>query len=213
MRRIDNGFLRMGVGVPVFYFGAMLSGAALYPGYSHARQMVSELGMADAPGRILFNAGILLAGVCGVAAGWGFFRVLRGRKHPVLGALTGLFVAIFGVAFVLGAAFPLPDPRHAAFGMGLAVHLAPLFLLAALWRDAELRGLKAYVAASAVLSFVLLAAMFGAGGVVNDGNFGLIQRLYALAAFPWIGVAGYRLASRGRTAADVPSASALQPAG
>lgn len=190
------------MGVPVLYFGAVLAGAALHPGYSHARQMASELGMADAPGRAVFNAGILLAGLCAAAAGWGFSRVLRGRGRAVPGALTGVFLAIFGVAFVMGAAFPLPDPRHAAYGMGLAVHLAPLFLLAATWRDAGLRGLNAYVALSAVVGIALLAAMFGVGGVVTEENFGLIQRLYALASFSWIGVAGYRLAARETATAD-----------
>lgn len=58
------------------------------------------------PGRILFNTGILLAGLCALAAGWGFFRALRERRHPVLGALTGLFVAVFGAAFVMGGLFP-----------------------------------------------------------------------------------------------------------
>lgn len=201
------------MGVPLFYFGAMFAGAWLYPGYSHARQMVSELGMAQASGRTVFTAGILLASLSAVAAGWGFFRALQDRRRPVLGAMTGLFVAIFGAAFVLGAVFPLPDPRHAAYGMGLAVHLAPLFLLAAVWRDPGLRALNGYVAVSAVLGLVLLAVMFGMGGVATEDNFGLIQRVYALAAFPWIGVAAYRLAWRETVAADAPSAPAiLRPA-
>lgn len=68
-----------------------------------------------------------------------------------------------------------------------------------------------YVAASAVMSFVLLAVMFGAGGVVNDGNFGLVQRLYAMTAFPWIGIAGYRLARREPIAAGMPAGAVLQP--
>jgi hypothetical protein len=145
---------------------------------------------------MVFNAGIFLAGACGVAAGWGFFRALQALRRPVLGMLTGLCVALFGVSFVMAALFPLPDSRHLAYGMGMAVHLAPLFLLGGLWRDDNLRPLGWFAAASGVLGAMLLWSMYGVS--VTEGDMGLMQGLYALVSYPWIGVAGYVLARSGR---------------
>jgi hypothetical membrane protein len=196
LARLDRGFAAAAIAVPVLYFSSLLVAAARYPGYSHVRQMVSELGMDNSPGAALFNLGITAAGGCAVVAGLGYFAALRRLGRPVLGAAAGLFIVLFGVALLMGGFFPLPDARHAAFGMGLAVHLAPLFVIPALLRLPGMRGLVIYLSISTLLMFGFLALMFGVGGVVTEDDFGLFQRLYALSAFPWIGIAGYALRHR-----------------
>jgi hypothetical protein len=40
---------------------------------------------------------------------------------------------------------------------------------------------------------VMLAVMMGVGGLVTRQNVGLWQRANALAMFPWIGIAAWRL--------------------
>jgi hypothetical protein len=55
---------------------------------------------------------------------------LGGRTLPAF--LAGLAVFLWGVSFVMGGSFPMPDPRHGAFGLALAMHLAPLFMLSAI---------------------------------------------------------------------------------
>lgn len=183
-----------GIAVPFLYYGTMLASSLFFPGYSHMTQYASELGGPDAIRPAIFNTGIILMGICGIAAGFGTSAALRrltGKK--VLPILTGLFIGLFGIAMVMGGLFPMPDERHGAYGLGMAVQLAPLFLWLALRKHKGLRGLKVFLLATFVVSLVMFAIMMGVGQMVTRANVGLFQRMYSLTSFPWIGIASYYL--------------------
>lgn len=187
--------LRCAVCVPFMYFGTLLVSATLFPGYRHTTQYASELGSAAAPYPWVFNSGIILTGLAGLAASVGLARAataLGGSR--VLGALTGVFVGLFSVSIIMAALFPMPDPRHAAFGLGIAIQAAPFLLAAAIWRVPALRQLRTILLIVGVAMTVLFAIMMGVGAMVTRANVGLFQRAYALTTFPWIGVAGFVLA-------------------
>jgi hypothetical membrane protein len=54
--------LKLGVLVPVVYFGVLLIAGYLTPGFNHFTQYASELGMAGKPAAQLFNYGMIAAG-------------------------------------------------------------------------------------------------------------------------------------------------------
>lgn len=186
--------LAAGIAVPVLYFATVFGTPLASPGYSHLTQYASELGMAGSPSARWFNAGIFLTGLAAIVASPGMYLAARrdgaGRLWPALAALS---LGLFGVGLMLGALFPMPDPRHGGFGLGMGIHLAPLFLALALWRVTGRRRLARLLLAAAILMLALLLPMMGVGGLVTTANVGLFQRLYALAVFGWIGVAGYAL--------------------
>ena len=187
-------FLMAGIAVPVLYFANLLINSLLYPGYSHVTQYVSELGAAEAPYRTLFNAGVILTGAAGFAAGFGiFYAVRRVGGNRILGALSGLLVSLCGIAIVMAGMFPMPDNRHGGYGLGLGYQLVPLLLALALWRVRRLRGLSVFLLAVFAVMTFFIAVMFGVGGLVTRANVGLWQRGNALAGFPWLGIACYRL--------------------
>jgi hypothetical membrane protein len=194
--RAERALLIAGVMVPVLYYTALLVTPLFWPGYSHVRQYASELGSADSPRPELFNFTILAAGVAAMLAGAGFFLALKrigGRALPSALAAVALF--LWGVSFVMGGLFPMPDPRHGGFGLGLAMHLAPLFMLWAL-RGTTAPALKAFLVAVFAVSAALILVMFGVGGLVRRANVGLWQRAYSLSAIPWVGVAAAVLMRR-----------------
>jgi hypothetical membrane protein len=193
--RIERALLAASILVPVLYYTALLATPLFWPGYSHARQYASELGSAASPRPGLFNGLIIAAGLAAVVSGAGFFAALKrlgGRALPSF--LAGLALALWGVAFVMGGAFPMPDPRHNGFGLALAMHLIPLFMLWAL-KGTPQRSLKALALGVFAVSAVLILVMFDVGGLhlVRRANVGLWQRAYSLSAIPWIGVAGWML--------------------
>ncbi len=152
------------------------------------------MGGPDATYPAIFNTLTMILGVCGIAAGVGIYlavRRLTGRT--VLAALSGLLVALFGVAMIFGGAFPMPDERHGGYGLGMAVHLAPLALAVALWKREDLRGLNLFLLASWAVSLIFFAIMMGVGQMVTRANVGLFQRAYSLSTFPWLAVACYAL--------------------
>jgi len=192
----ERALLIAGVMVPVFYYTALLVTPLFWPGYSHVRQYASELGSADSPRPELFNCTIVAAGVAAMLASAGFALALKrigGRLLPSL--LAGVAVFLWGVSFVMGGLFPMPDPRHGGFGLALAMHLVPLFMLWAL-AGAHAPRLKWFIVAVFVVSTALIVVMFGAGGLVRRANVGLWQRAYSFSAIPWLGVVSAALLRR-----------------
>lgn len=195
--RPEIALSRLAVAVPVLYFGTLLAAAATWPGYSHVTRYASELGGPEAPMPALFNAGIVTMGAtCALAAAGLWLAARRAGGRPVFAALGGLCLFLFGAAMVMGGLFPLPNPLHGAFGLGLAVVPAPLLFALALRGRAGHGALVGVLVASFVLVAATMSVMMGAGGLVTRANVGLWQRANALAMFPWIGVAGAMLARR-----------------
>jgi hypothetical membrane protein len=190
--------LAAGVAIPLLYGVALVGTSLFWPGYSHVRQYASELGSAASPRPALFNRTIVVAGLLAMLAAGGFFLALRRIGHRALAAfLAGFAVFAWGAAFVMGGLFPMPDPRHGAFGLGLALHLAPVFMLRSLAGTPAPR-LKAFLACVFVVSGALILVMFDVGGLhlVRRANVGLWQRAYALSSIAWIGVVAAWLMTR-----------------
>lgn len=179
-----------GVLVPVLYFATLIGTSLTWPEYSHVTQYASELGSAAAPRPELFNLGVMATGVAGVLAGLGFFVALcRLTGSTVLPSLAGLSLAAWGAAVVMAAVFPMPDDRHGGYGLGMAMQVAPLWVLLALRREQDAGRLRLLLLAVFIAMAVLFAIMMGVGGLVTRANVGLWQRSYALATMPWLALA------------------------
>lgn len=185
--------LLAGVVGPLIYVAFALAGHWLAPGFDPAVRLVSELGLAEMPSAVLFNAGLIAAGALTMLAALGLFLETARRNAPVAGGLAGLAVAAFGASIVTGGLFPLPDERHLAWGAGFAVQVAPLLTLLALRKTQGLGGLKVFLAVAFVAVNGLLAVLFGVGDLVDGGNLGLWQRAYGLAMVSWIPVTALAL--------------------
>jgi hypothetical protein len=195
MRKILLGAL---IVVPIFYYFALLAGAATYPGYSHVTRYASELGAADAPHPGLFNYSIIAGGIAAVLGSIG----LVGALHDLSGwwrlaVSAGVALALWGASMVMGGMFPMPDDRHGAFGIGLAGPLVPLFTFLALRSVPDARGMKVFLAFIFVGSVIVLVIMFGVGQMVTRQNVGIWQRINTGISIPWLAVLGYWLLRRG----------------
>ena len=186
--------LLAGIAIPVVYFGLLIIAPLIYPGFSYVTQYASEMGSAEARHPAVFNVGVMLCGVAGLLASFGFFHAIRRLGgNPLLAALAGLTLFLFGIATFMGGRFPMPDERHGAYGLGLAFQLSPLLVALALWRVRSLRGLCIFLLVTFVVMTFVIAVMMGIGGLVTRANVGLWQRGNALAGFPWLGIAAWRL--------------------
>ncbi len=190
--------LKLGVLVPVLYYGVLLVGGYLTPGYNHFTQYASELGMAGKPAAQIFNYGIIAAGGCAVAASLG---VLIGMKslgsHILWAILAAICLAAWGVSFVYGGLYPMPNPLHAGpvtfmgLGLGLMAIPAALFMFLGLSSRSDMGGVKSLLILSFLAMIGLTLVMYNVGGLnlVSSANVGLWQRGLGLAMIPWIGLA------------------------
>jgi hypothetical membrane protein len=196
--RFASLLLKLGVLVPVLYYGVLVAGGLLWPGYNHMTQYASELGSAASPNPMIFNYGVIAAGGCAILASLG---VLMGMKilgsNIVWAVLTALCLAAFGVSFVYGGLYPMPNPLHAGpvsymgFGLGVAAIPAALFMFLGLSGRSDMGGLKSLLILSFLAMIAVSLVMFNVGGfnLVKPTNVGLWQRGYGLAMIPWIGLA------------------------
>ncbi len=184
-----------GIGSALLYFVTLVVASLTWPGYSQVSQYASELGSADAPFPMIFNAGIVTTGALGILGGLGVFLCMARLGRPLSGFLAGTALAAWGVGMVLGGLHPMPDPRHHGYGLVMGVVLLPAFLMIAL-RGRASTGEYIFLVAWLCAIAVLLGIMFGVGGLVTTANVGLWQRGLALAMIPGIGIACARLLKR-----------------
>ncbi len=185
------------ISVPIFYYFALIAGAATYPGYSHVTRYASELGAADAPHPALFNIPIIIGGIAALLGAFGLALALRdssGRSTWAMAA--GIALALWGMSMVMGGMFPMPNNLHGGFGLGLLGPLVPVFALLALRNVRDTRGMKMFLAFIFVGSIIVLAIMFGAGHLVTRRNVGIWQRINTGISIPWLAVLGFWLLAR-----------------
>lgn len=194
-----RALLRLGVFAPAFAAAAVVLATLAYPGFNHARQYLSELGGPTAPLPLIFNVGVLGAGLMAALAGVGFgLAIARLTGAKILGAFTAVVFMLAGYGLVAAALYPWPDPRHLAINLALGIQLAPVLLLWALRPVRDLARLKWFLA----LAFVAMAVLtvitkhLVMPGLVNDANVGWWERSYAVILVGWVAVAAYMLERR-----------------
>lgn len=69
--------LRMGVAVPVLYYGTQIVAAVFFPGYSFMSEAASLLGSDRSTRPLIFNAGVMATGIATLVAACGYFCAFR----------------------------------------------------------------------------------------------------------------------------------------
>jgi glucan biosynthesis protein C len=181
---------------PLLALASTLAAMAAYPGFNPARQYLSELGGASARLPLVFNSGVLVAGVMAGLAGCGFgLAIVDLAKARFVAALTAVVFMLAGFGMTQAALYPWPDPRHLAINLALGIQAAPLLLLWGLWSRRDLGRLKLFLLvvflAMAVLTILTKHLLFP--DLVNDANVGWWERGYAVILVGWVGVAAFML--------------------
>ena len=188
--------LACGMAAPVLALTSTLVATAANPDFNPARQYLSELGGATAGAPLIFNAGVLAAGLMAGLAGAGFgLTIVALTKARWIAVLTAIVFLLAGLGMARAALYPWPDPRHLAINLALGIQFAPLLLLWGLWPRRDIPRLKLFLflvfLVMAVLTVLTKHLMFPT--VVNDDNVGWWERAYALILVGWVGVAASAL--------------------
>lgn len=188
--------LRIGVIVPLLYFGAQFAAIPFYPGYDIVRQSASELGSDRSNRPQVLNIGATITGIAAILASFGLLRGLKQAGTPrLLAWLVCLAVISTGAAAIWAGYYSLPDPRHNPRAIGAGAFLLPLLFAAALWKPARGSAVKIYLIANLLLFIALIPVMSGALMPI-DAFRGILQRVAAAVLYLPIGVVSAFLLSR-----------------
>lgn len=197
------------IAIPFLYFGLQVVAAPFYPGYSFLKNVASDLGSDKAPNAAIFNVGIMAFGVIVALSSFAFLSACY--KVGVNKVVTWLaFVALLmnGLTTVWAGYFPLPDPRHGGHpSFVIFMLLMPLSTSAVVWRWGQSVWSKVFVVATILLLLFMVGVFSGALPVNLNEMLGLRQRLFVLAGYPIVSIAGYVLLRRLRGVTIEPHAA------
>ena len=191
-----------GMAVPVIDVLITVWLAALNPGYSHARQFISELGEPERPYAWLFLVWSVVYGVLFAGFSVGLYRALRGLPGSWSGFISLLVIA---VGSVVGGLFPcdkgcsartLSGQMHVVAGSVslVAMMLAPFLFAAAMRRSVAWRRYRAFTLGIGYLLCGLSIWLAFCYFIELTPNLaGAAHRVSAMVWYAWIEVLSWRL--------------------
>jgi hypothetical membrane protein len=174
-------------------FAGIFAIGLIFPGYSHIRQTVSELGEIGSPGRVAFSVLLSLVAACLIAFASGVARILRKTGYSTLPAY---FVGAMALSVAGVGLFAFPHPLHNVFGMSeLVGYQAPLVAALVCRSAPDARQLATF--SIVMYALVVLAIAVNMTALDRHGILwthiqpfhGVVQRLLFAAWFFWC--AGY----------------------
>lgn len=183
--------LLVGALLPLLYFALLYSAGLFYPDYSHIKQVASDLGAQDAPYAFagVFSIGLVIVAVAGLAGSAGLLSGLqRAGSGRLLAILTAITLAMPSISLGMSGLFPLPSPYHSSFVLLVAGIFTPLLAGLALRRVDGTEGMRLFLFLAFGAALLVLAFIFGLGGLVTNDNIGLWLRIWALVSFIPVGV-------------------------
>jgi hypothetical membrane protein len=192
-----RSLLACAIAMPFLYFGTLLLAGIANP-MVPAGAVPSMLGTAPAPHPAVYDVGMIVTALAGLAGALGIGLVLpKLGAGRILGIATAIAVALSSLGLGEAGLFPLPSPYHEAFGLSLFGVLAPLLSALAFWRARD-RAAAAVLLGAFGAIVVLFAILNGVGGFATDANAGIWVRILALPAFGSVAVIGWRIVRRMR---------------
>jgi hypothetical protein len=199
--------LGCGLLAPLVYFGTVVLGGLLRPGYSHMAHAISELIATGAPNTALLIPLFTLYDILLAAFGAGLLLLInadpnaRGRRSGAWGALALVVAGLLGVVMNLffpqdpgGPPVTLAGTIHVVLAGVLSLGTMLAILCTGMWLR-QLPGLRAYWRYSLVsLAVVLISGGLGAAAIATSSPYlGLVERVTIGAFIQWVFVIGLKL--------------------
>jgi hypothetical membrane protein len=182
-----RSLLLTGAFMPVIYFVALFSAGALFPDYSHFRQVPSDLGADGSPYAFAaaFNFALLIVGLTGLIGALGLVVGLwKLGVNRFLSMASGMAPAMPSISLMMSALFPLPSPYHSSFVLLLIGMLTPLLGGLALRKLENTVAISLTLYLAFVVAVIVVGIIFGIGDLITEDNVGLWIRIWAVVSLP-----------------------------
>lgn len=193
-----------GIAGPILFAVLVTVGGAIYEGYSHATQSVSELGGVEAEHPLLQNINFFILGPMFILFAAGLHLGIRDGRGSIIGpALIG----VFGLTVILNGIFPCDAGCDAETwqglthnGTGLGGFLAGILGIFLVSRrikgDSDWNSLYRFSRMFCAASLVCLVVWIAVGQIADvESVNGILQRLFVGVWFTWTMVMAFKLIS------------------
>ncbi|MDF2454844.1 MAG: hypothetical protein K0R51_837 [Cytophagaceae bacterium] len=173
-------FIKQAYILPLYFFIPVLTAGALVEHYDAIRQHASEITLTpfyDA--KLILNGGAILTGLSCITLALGILLKLKLKFF-----LSAILLILFGISMISNGLYPIGNPMHGFYGMGLSLMILPFVVCYEL--KTILLDLKFYTITlvSGLLIFVYLWSMLV--GFDPSAYKGLTQRLASVVIFGWL---------------------------
>lgn len=187
--------LLCGVISPLIYIGMTILGGALWPGYNHIKDTVSELMSPGAPNKTIMDTFMVLSSVFTTLFGIGVLHFIKNSGHSTrLGTSGAVLLIILGLLQIIvvlffpqdpmGEKLTFPGKMHIGL-VGLEAVMSILIpLLLGLWLRKS--GLMPFYGTYSIITVILTIAMGAAIMPLGESVLGLTERLTILFYQLWM---------------------------
>ena len=187
---------------PLIYIGMTILGGALWPGYNHIKDTVSELMSPTAPNKSLLDTLMATSSIFMSLFGIGVLHFVKTSGHTTrLGVTSAVMLIVLGILQIVVVLFFPQDPMGEELTFPGKMHiglvgiqalmsiLIPLFMGLWIRKTGLMPGFGIYSIVSAVLTVVMGIAIFPLGKSIM----GLTERITVLLYDVWMIVIAVQL--------------------
>ncbi|MFT6717672.1 MAG: putative membrane protein, partial [Sphingobacteriales bacterium] len=116
-----NLLIKQALLLPLYFFVPVLIAGILTADYSAISQHASEISLTDNVTAItVLNTGAISTGLSCVLLSIGLIRVSKKKN-----VLSAILLIIFGISMISNGLFPMGNPMHGFYGIGLSMMILP----------------------------------------------------------------------------------------
>ncbi|MFT5336700.1 MAG: putative membrane protein [Luteibaculaceae bacterium] len=175
-----NLLIKQALLLPLYFFVPVLIAGILTADYSAISQHASEISLTDNLTAItVLNTGAISTGLSCVLLSIGLIRVSKKKN-----VLSAILLIIFGISMISNGLFPMGNPMHGFYGIGLSMMILPFVSCY------ELKGSsidKKYFPITIIAGLVIFIYFWSMLVGLDPSEYrGLTQRISSVVIFGWV---------------------------
>ncbi|MFT6815786.1 MAG: putative membrane protein [Sphingobacteriales bacterium] len=182
-----NLLIKQAILSPLYFFVPVLIAGILTAEYSAISQHASEITLTDnLTAKTILNAGAILTGLSCILLSIGLIRISR-RKN----LFSAILLIVFGVSMISNGLYPMGDPMHGFYGIGLSLMILP-FVSCYEFKGTPIN--KKYFSITIGAGLIIFIYFWSMLVGFDPAEYrGLTQRIASMVIFGWIAYLAYEI--------------------
>ena len=173
--------------LPLLFFIPVFLSGYLVDGYNPISQHASEITLTKfETAKTILNIGAILTGLSCILFSFGTLLLSHKRLF-----LSSILIFIFGISMISNGLFPMGNPMHGFYGIGLSLIMLPFICCYEMKNVIKEKRFFRLSIFSGIIIFIYFWSMLI--GLDPENYRGLTQRLASVVIFGWISYAAHSI--------------------